>query len=228
VCREATVLVALSAFQRNHTQKTLPDLRNVMVVIPRGVDLSRFSYRERTITSPVRFLHIASNQPFKDHTNLFRAFSIIRREIDCSMQIIGEGFDTDEIQRLLVTLNIGDDVSFVGMVKNTSLAAYFSEAHILLHSSRLEGLPGVALEAMASGVPVCSTAVGLLVDLGDPLVCLAPVNDPVSLANQTLALIRDSDRYRRQQQAARAYAVNHDASWSTKEYIQLFYSTTTT
>jgi glycosyltransferase involved in cell wall biosynthesis len=75
---------------------------------------------------------------------------------------------------------------------------------------------------MASGVPVCGTEVGILADLGDPFAVVVSPHDPDELANRTLSLIHDADRYGRQQKLAREYIVSHDADWAAKKYKALF------
>ena len=78
------------------------------------------------------------------------------------------------------------------------------------------------MEAMASGVPVCGTKVGILSDLGEPFAVLVSPHDPDELANQTVSLIHDAERYDRQQKLARDYIASHDANWAAKKYKDLF------
>jgi glycosyltransferase involved in cell wall biosynthesis len=55
-------------------------------------------------------------------------------------------------------LGLGDKVRFLGY-QNDALS-YIRSSDVLVLTSRIEGLPGVLLEAMACGVPVVASAVG--------------------------------------------------------------------
>ena len=80
-------------------------------------------------------------------------------------------------RQLVTKLNISDNVIFLGI--RDDLPDIFSACDSLLMPSRNEGLPRVAIEAMAAGKPVIATDVGgtsevvnhgetgILVDPGD-------------------------------------------------------------
>jgi glycosyltransferase involved in cell wall biosynthesis len=76
----------------------------------------------------------------------------------------------------------GPEVAFLGRV--VPMAPHWSEIGLLVMSSRHEGLPLAALEAMAHGVPVAAFAVGGLPDLIEPgrNGFLAPAGDLDALA----------------------------------------------
>ena len=63
----------------------------------------------------------------------------------------------------MADLRIGDRVRFQGFQRD--LRDVYAALDVLVISSRNEGVPIAALEAMAAGVPLVVTAVGGLVDL---------------------------------------------------------------
>ena len=101
-------------------------------------------------------------------------------------------------------------------------ASVFLQTHILLHTARYESGCGVAQEAMASGVPVCMTEVGILADLGSSYAVVVPPHNPDELAKRTLELIADPERYLRHQKLARDYIFRYDVEWAAKQYQELF------
>lgn len=59
--------------------------------------------------------------------------------------------------------------STVRMRNHAEMVAYYGEIDVLVCSSEIEGTPNPVLEAMASGVPVVSTRVGIVPDVLGPL-----------------------------------------------------------
>lgn len=82
-------------------------------------------------------------------------------------------------------------VLFTGQVE--SLAPWFQQAALLLHTSRNEGLPNVVMEAMAAGVPVVATDAGGTRELvrNGETGFLCPVNDREMLFRRTRQLALD-------------------------------------
>ncbi len=221
VCRKADVLIALTAYQKNMTEKNLQLNRDVTVLSP-SVDIKKFPFRERSISYPIRFLHVASFHPVKDQETLFQAFAKIALQVDSALTLVGDGFNDPVVEQMLIHFGIENKVIRAGLVSHHEIWRHFDHAHILLHTSRYESQCGAVLEAMASGVPVCGTEVGILADLGQPFAVVVPPNNPDELAHQTLALIHDAGRYQLQQKLAREYLVSHDADWAAKKYKDLF------
>lgn len=81
-------------------------------------------------------------------------------------------------------------VHFAGMIPDAGRLVRAFDAVVL--SSRTEGTPIVALEAMAAGVPVVATAVGGVPDLlADGAGVLVPPEDPGALARAVVDLLAD-------------------------------------
>jgi colanic acid/amylovoran biosynthesis glycosyltransferase len=111
--------------------------------------------------------------------------------------IIGEGPERDSLTTLVRELGIGNHVNFVGAKTRETVAAMMRNAHILLapsvsaRSGDEEGIPLVLMEALASGLPVVSTAHAGIPELVTHGVSglLAPERDPEALAEHVKFLI---------------------------------------
>lgn len=80
--------------------------------------------------------------------------------------VVGDGPLRGELQRLARRLRIADRVTFQPWVKDqTQLADLYRRARCLVCTSFSEGGPRVVAEALACGVPVISTRVGLASEL---------------------------------------------------------------
>ena len=77
--------------------------------------------------------------------------------------IVGSGSEQKSLMRLAETLGIAESVFFEGAVE---AAPYYRIAELVLVTSRFEGYGLVIIEALASGVPVLSTDVGIAHEAG--------------------------------------------------------------
>lgn len=71
--------------------------------------------------------------------------------------IIGAGEMTEEVKTLCKELKLLDNVSFLGFQQNP--LKILQDSKVMIMTSRWEGTPMVALEAMALGIPIISTPV---------------------------------------------------------------------
>ncbi len=105
--------------------------------------------------NPPVFLGVGRFSVQKDFLNLINAFAIVRKQRPARLLILGEGEQRGELEAEIERLGIAADVSLPGFVQNPY--AYMSVATAFVLSSRWEGLPTVAIEAMACGCQVVAT-----------------------------------------------------------------------
>jgi glycosyltransferase involved in cell wall biosynthesis len=101
---------------------------------------------------------------------------------------VGEGPDFAEVKARIEQLGIGNSFRLMGFVSDEDLPVYYNAADFfVLPSKSGEGLPLVALEAMACGLPVIATKVGgiseiMMEDYGK----IVPPDNPDALAEAVL------------------------------------------
>lgn len=78
----------------------------------------------------------------------------LARVPDVHLMIAGTGPEEDRLRALVDQLGLGARVRFLGRVPHASLCSYYGAADALVLASRSEGMPNVALEALACGTPV--------------------------------------------------------------------------
>lgn len=185
-------------------------------VIRNGARLSAFDRpdpgaRERLrsfFRVPVTQVVVAAGRlsPEKGFGVLVEAAGLLRREHPTAgVVVFGEGRLRADLERQVARLGLADRFVLPGF--RADLDALLGGADVVVLSSFTEGLPNVALEASAAGVPVVATAVG-----GCPEVVrdgvtgyLVPPNRPDRLADRIGALLADAARRRAFGAAARAY-----------------------
>lgn len=107
---------------------------------------------EAWVVLNVKRLHPLAGQKF-----LVDAFApIVRARRDVRLIICGDGSLRDELASQVQTLGITDRVTLTGFLPNETVAKYMAVADVFVLPSRLEAMPTVAVEALASGTPVIS------------------------------------------------------------------------
>jgi glycosyltransferase involved in cell wall biosynthesis len=133
----------------------------------------------------------------KGHDVLLRALPAVGGDVQ--LLVAGAGPDTGHLHALAGELGVAGRVTFLGAVPRPEVI--YCAVDALVIPSRFEGLPLVALEALALGVPGIASAVDGLADLW-PKEWLVPPGDPAALAGAIDALLgADPEALRRRAQA---------------------------
>jgi len=185
-------------------------------VIPLGFDLQPFLdsaghrgalYRELGLTNGGRLVGIVGRIfPIKNHRLFLEAAAHVAAEERLArFVVVGDGVLRPDMEARARSLGIADRVTFTGWRRD--LHRIYSDLDVLVVSSRNEGTPVSAIEAMASGCPVVATRVGGLPDLINEgkTGYLVPSEDARALAAAILRVLRDREAAYRMGQAARAH-----------------------
>lgn len=221
VINNADAITVLTNFMHDDVKRNL-EIHREIKVIPRGVDGIKFHYNDRQIKSPYKFLCVGYLHPVKDHETLLKAFSIISKKIDCKLIQIGEDYSDGKIQQLARALDLNEKVEFKGFIPNESLPMYYDQSDILLHTSRFESQAVVVNEALASGLLVCGTNVGLLADLSGKCCLTVEPGDYEALASQVLHLLGKPELINQLRQTGYAWSKEHDLSWSASRHMEIY------
>jgi len=141
--------------------------------------------------------------------------------------IVGGGDFREKLERRAEKLGVSEQVIFAGRVSNRDLPYYYaaSDLFVLPSISRLEAFGIVALEAMASGVPVLVSDIPGVREVIDPgvngMLC-EPFNDE-ALARSVMGYLDDPDLYERMKEGGFTH-VRTKYSWKTivKQLEDLF------
>lgn len=108
--------------------------------------------REAQVVLNVKRLHPLAGQQF-----LIDAFArIARHRRDVRLIICGAGELREALERQAQTAGVAQAVTFTGLIPNETIARFMAVADVFVLPSRLEAMPTVAVEALASGTPVIS------------------------------------------------------------------------
>jgi len=149
-----------------------------MYYLPNGVDTAEFAPLTQAQRTSTRHdlaltLGVRENGPWllfcgrldrqKDPELLIATFAQARRLAgleDAQLIVVGRGPLQETTVESARAAGVGDAAHFVGPIEHDLLPRVMGASDALILSSAYEGAPFVVLEALASGLPVVSTAVG--------------------------------------------------------------------
>ena len=102
------------------------------------------------------------------------------QNINSDLVIVGSGKEYSSLNKLIIDFGLENRVKIIKEVSQKDLIEYYQNASMLVISSRNEGGPRVALEALYLKIPVISTDVGHMSEIL-PTELLAKPNDLASL-----------------------------------------------
>ncbi|MGO3183446.1 MAG: glycosyltransferase family 4 protein [Aequorivita sp.] len=164
--------------------------RKIDKVVYTGLPLQDFPFSEKYNRSkPLQLLSVGRGHWIKGYEYALQGCRVLKeRNISFHYNIIG-GAGEEELQYLISDLGLKDFVSLEQRLPQKEVYKRMQEASLLLLPSVEEGLPNVAVEAMAIGLPVLSSNCGGVSELVDDGVngWLVPIRDPKAMATGVVA-----------------------------------------
>ena len=154
----------------------------------------------------------------KNHELAIRAMAELE---DASLAVVGEGPLLDELRQAARDAGVEERIVFAGLRPDARQLIGAADAVVL--PSRAEGLPLVALEALAAGTPLVATAVrGVRELVSDGTALLVPPDDPSALAAELRRALTDSELAERLGRAGRELAARHSEQAMVAAYLDLY------
>ena len=208
---QSDAVTTVSEYLRRETAETFQVTRPIEV-IPNCVDLDHYGSpcrpAGRAGTAPKQVLHISNFRPVKRAADVIEVFARIRRRVDVRLVLVGDGPDLSRALSLARQLDVASDVTTVGVVDD--VAPFLQAADLLLLPSASESFGLVALEAMASQVPVVASRTGGLPEVvpHGHAGFLLPPGAVEAMAARCVELLTDAKLHRRCGSAGREQARN--------------------
>src|SRR5437773_3072524 len=192
-------IICCSNYMLDHIQHQLGAVNAKIRVIPNGVEVSRFKRdsQPRLIPTGVSenrkvILYVGRIVREKGIFTLIEAFDELRnRGKDVSLVFVGEGPMKEDLAKEILWRRLSDRVRLAGFVDERRLVSLYNSSDAFVLPSHYEPFGMVALEAMASRVPVVVSDVGGLSEIVEDGVTgvKVPSSDPHALAEGILRVI---------------------------------------
>ena len=161
--------------------------------------------------------------PSKGNQYLIDAIpQVLAAEPRCHFYVVGEGELQGELEAQAAALGVTDKVTFVGFMRDVSLA--YAALDLVVFPSLWEGTPLTAFEALAMGRPIVATDCDGLLDILTPEgdARIVPRRDAAGLADAILALRADPTVRDRLGHAARATGAAYDIDRFVRKMERLY------
>ncbi len=173
-------------------------------VLYNGVDTSVFHPAHRTPSPAPLLLAVGRLVEKKGFHVLLDALALLARDgIRPRCVLAGDGEDGAALRAQAARLGLRN-VEFVGLCTHDEVRSWIQKAHTMVlpcivgSDGNRDALPTVLLEALASGLPVISTAIGGVEEIVDDgrAGVLVPAGEAAPLAEAIAAMLGDSQRTR--------------------------------
>ena len=208
------------------------NIKKDISVVPNFIDLEKYNHGftdcqrgmmanddEKIIT------HISNLRPVKRVQDVISIFYNIQKEMPAKLMFIGEGPEKEKVELRCQELGISDKVVFFGRSNEIDKILCFSDLFLLPSLTESFGL--VALESMASGVPVISTNTGGLpeVNIHGKSGFLSNVGDIEDMTKNALYILSDEARLKTFKDNARNEALKFDLHAIVPKYEAIYEDT---
>ncbi len=193
-------VIVASNIMAKHMVGTFEVPHDRIRLIPRGVDLGRFTFRDPDTRNSEHFVvgMVSRITPLKGHADFIKAVSILRRELPrLRAVIVGEAPKPkykEDLELLIRRLGLESTIQFLPATQD--VPSVMRGLDVLVSATTTpEAFGRVIIEAQASGVPVVATKVGGVVDVvedGKTALLCSPQN-PKEMAEKILLLHEDKD-----------------------------------
>jgi glycosyltransferase involved in cell wall biosynthesis len=200
--QRAAVLVCVSAYTADRL-RALVDPRAEVVVAHHGVDHHRFTTAGDTKTdlaalaahgiAPPYVAFASTIEPRKNVPTLVRAFAgVVASRPELRLVLAGsDGWGAREARAAIAASGVATQIIRPGYLASDTVAAFFRRAEVVAYPSFEEGFGLPALEGLACGAPVVTTAGSALAEVAGDAALLVPPDDPRALGDAIARVLDD-------------------------------------
>lgn len=226
--KHAAFVCVVSAFTGSQICRWIPAKEWPKIKLVRcGLDADFLNQRPSSIMSRIQLVAVGRLCEQKGQLVLLDALAVLARDgVPFKMTIAGDGPLRPEIECRVRELGLEQHVELTGWLTNSQVRARLRGARALILPSFAEGLPVVAMEALALGRPVVATWVAGIPELVADKICgwLVPAGSVEHLADAIKQCLNAPDALMETMGAAGRKRVleQHDVAKEGRKLADLF------
>ena len=184
--RKVDSIIAVSEILKQDISQVFPT--NKIVVIPNGIDASRFSL-EKKKNELFSFLHISTLDEIKQPRLIIDAFELAyNKRQDITLRIVSDESYL-ELKKYASSKSSKDNIYFEGPISHDHIPEKFAVSNAFVLASSYESFSIVLAEALMSGTPIISPKVGIANALPSHSGILLDNLNAESLSNAFLTMV---------------------------------------
>lgn len=184
--------IAISEMVKQKHVENGYDEKKIMI-IPEMLDPAHQIQRKKKYNSIPVILYVGRLTPRKGVDILIKAVPKILEKKEIKVWIVGSGRERKKLDRLITERGLENKVKIFGEIEYEKLPEIYKKADIFVHPVRfLEPFGRTLLEAMAFGLPIITSDIGVSPEIIEGCGLRFKMNDPQSLAETVLCLIKDN------------------------------------
>jgi 1,2-diacylglycerol 3-alpha-glucosyltransferase len=138
------------------------DVIKSIEVIPTGIRTGKY-WKTKNLGSRIKILHVGRLCKERSVDEIIEAFKKLNGTLDCELIIVSKGPAEKELKNLVKKLKIESRVNFTGYINEEEKIRLYNTSDLFVTASTTDTQGLVALEAMATGIPViAANAVGAI------------------------------------------------------------------
>lgn len=228
-CQHSDCIVVASDGLREECISKYKAKRNKIVTVNNSIDvqsIERLSMESvNRKDSPDNFVISTAGRVAaeKNMEVLIKAFAMLRKVLKAKLWIIGDGPERPYLESLAASLNVVNDVDFLGFQDNPY--KFIKRSDVFVHTSLFEGFGNIILEAMACRVPVIATDCPfgpreIISNMNNGI--LVPTSDEMALMEAFKKVIEDYDLRTRLVDGASKCLKDFSTEKMVKQYEDVF------
>lgn len=225
---ESDAITAVSHNLKEETMTSFPIEKDIHV-IHNFIDINRFyqsdkdHFKKMLAPNGERILaHVSNFRKVKRVEDVIHVFQKVREKMPCKLLMIGDGPERPNAEELSRSLEVCNDIRFLG--KQEQMDEILSISDLFLLTSSYESFGLSALEAMSCGVPVISTNAGGLgeINVHGYTGYLSNVADVDDMAQHAVSILENEQILNQFKTQAKTHAMKFEKQHIIPQYEQLY------
>ena len=225
--KSASEIIALTPEMGTQIER---ELGRKPAIIPNGLDLDTFypSFEKKKYSNNPTIITLSRIDDKKGLEYAIQSMPKIQEHYpNTILKIVGDGDYRVVLEKLVEEMGLEKSVEFTGLIPNTDVPNYLRDADLFLIPSLTEGFSLTALEAIACGLPLISTPVGVVPEIIGEWNngIIVPFKSPDAIADAVITLLSNTE-LREKYANNSANAAKETMSWKSvaEQYIALYQS----
>ena len=203
--------------------------RGRLPVMGLGIDTEQFRPDDRDV--PHRPFRVGFVGRIEERKGVLVLLDAVTKTSGTELEFIGSGPAVVALEEMIAARGLGDRASVRGFVPHEELPGLYRSFDVLVVPSQrsptwIEQFCRVAVEAMASGVPVIASDIGSLPEVVQDGGVLVEPEDVEGFAAAIRSLVDDTDRWRRRREQARRRSHVYDWESIARAHTDLYEAVT--